>query len=54
MKQKGFAGIIFLILVALAIVGYFGYAKLKSTDQLIIQPTSLSSPTPDPTADWKT
>lgn len=51
MKQKGFAPIIFLVLIALAVVGYFGY---KTYWPKIQGPVFSSFPALDPTASWKT
>lgn len=62
MRQKGFAPIIILlVLVILGVVGYFAYSKgyininpSKSTPTVNPQLDLTSSPTPDPTANWKT
>lgn len=57
MRNKGFAPIIILVLITLAVVGYIGYKYLQSTNQPFNQSTSPSpspTPTPDPTANWKT
>lgn len=53
MKQKGFAPIIILVLIALAVVGYFGYKNYwPKLQTLVVSPTPTA--TDDPTANWKT
>jgi len=55
MKQKGFAPIIILVLVVLAVIGYFGYknwVKLKTIATPTPSPAEAS--TQDGTVNWKT
>lgn len=60
MKQNGFAPIIILILIALAVVGYFGYKnfwpkpKTSGVTSLVSTPTAAPAATTDPTVNWKT
>jgi len=54
MKQKGFVPIIILILIALAVVGYFGYKNYWPKIQTIVVPSPTPLATPDVTANWKT
>lgn len=57
MKQKGFAPILILVLVIIGVAGYFGYKYVKPIIPQAPHATPLvftiSSPTPDPTANWK-
>lgn len=56
MKNKGFAPIIILVLIALAVAGYFGYKNYQEKNKprlfndVLPRPTATS----DPTANWKT
>lgn len=58
MKQKGFAPIIILVLIALAVAGYFGYKNYWPNPKTSEETPLISMPTPvataDPTANWKT
>jgi hypothetical protein len=54
MKQKGFAPIIILVLIALAVVGYFGYKNYWPKPQTLVINSPVPSATTDPTANWKT
>jgi hypothetical protein len=50
-RQKGFAPILILVLIALVVVGYFGYKNYWSKMQSFVIPTPIA--TADPTANWK-
>ncbi|MBI4157225.1 hypothetical protein HY502_00025 [Candidatus Woesebacteria bacterium] len=61
MRNKGFAPIIILVVIALAVAGYFAYQNMqlkKSADNkqqaAVPSTTSYPSPTANPTANWKT
>ena len=51
-KSKGFAPIIILVLIALAVVGYFGYKNYWPKLQSLVIPTPTEIP--DLTTNWKT
>lgn len=53
MKQKGFAPIIILVLIALAVVGYFGYKNYWPKSQTPVITSPLPTVTADPTVNWK-
>lgn len=54
MKKKGFAPIIILVLIALGVVGYFGYKNLRSNSLPTPTLSATALATADPTANWKT
>lgn len=63
MRQKGFAPIIILVLILLGVIGYFIYqnTQLQKSNSNVTSPSTVpnanllqSSPTPDPTVNWKT
>ena len=54
MKQKGFIPILILVLIALAIAGYFGYKNYWPKIQNLIPPTPTANLSRAESKDWKT
>jgi len=55
MKQKGFAPIIILVLITLAVTGYFGYKNYWPKPQTLTTPTPIADQAPNGNlANWKT
>ncbi|SRR5258706_8188786 len=54
MKQKGFAPLLILILIALATLGYFGYKYFQSTNKVPAVTVSSPIPSVNPAVGWKT
>ena len=54
MKQRGSILTITLIIVALAILGYFGFKNYWPKPKVPTVSTPVTTPTLDPTANWKT
>lgn len=53
-NNHGFAPIIILVLIALAVVGYFGYKNYWPKSQTPVITSPFPTVTADPTANWKT